>query len=377
MAISRMASVGTPVSPDEKVAVLAQLELIIASPAFRNSKRYPSFLRHVVERSLAGETGELKERMLGVEVFGRAADYDTNADPIVRVTAGEVRNRIARYYHNPGHEAEIRIELPSGSYIPEFQFPPPAAAAESAPAPRSKKSPWRLAFTALLAAGWLVAAFIWWRPWAHFGSYERFWRPFVNADSTVTICLARTLNGRDIGWPDVSAAVNIASLVEKEGGRYQLRRDDAVSFEDLSRAPAILIGAFNDVWTIRLSENLRFEPRQEGSLRWILDRNNPNSRAWSREAVAPGSLPSGSTHDYAVISRLIRARSDQPTLTIAGLSGYGTGVAGELASERSFPDLVAGKAPPGWEKKNLQVVIETEIIDNHTGPPRILAVHVW
>ena len=72
-----------------------------------------------------GNVDQLKERTLGIEVFGRELDYDTNIDHIVRSTAGEIRKRIAQYYHEPGHESEIRIDLPSGSYVPEFHWPPP------------------------------------------------------------------------------------------------------------------------------------------------------------------------------------------------------------------------------------------------------------
>src|SRR5580692_1095021 len=88
--------------------LLEQLERLVRSRHFRNSKRYPTFLRFVVEQTLAGKTESLKERTLGVDVFARPSHYDTNEDPIVRVTAGEIRKRIAQYYQEPGHEDELR-----------------------------------------------------------------------------------------------------------------------------------------------------------------------------------------------------------------------------------------------------------------------------
>src|SRR5271165_6009728 len=103
--------------------VKTQLARLLASPLFNHSKHYPSLLRYVVNETLEGRGRHLKERALGVEVFGRGADYDTNADPVVRTSACEVRKRIAQYYHEPGHEHEIRIDLPSGSYIPEYRYP--------------------------------------------------------------------------------------------------------------------------------------------------------------------------------------------------------------------------------------------------------------
>ena len=113
----------TPFSEAEKGAIQQQLEQLLSSPLFHSSKRYPSFLRFVVARVLAGQTDQLKERILGVEIFGRPADYDTNADPIVRVTAAEIRKRIEQYYHDPKHVQEIRFSLPSGSYAPSFPGP--------------------------------------------------------------------------------------------------------------------------------------------------------------------------------------------------------------------------------------------------------------
>src|SRR5258708_29614357 len=79
-------------------------------------------VRYVGEHALSGDSGKLKGRTLGVEVFARDPHYDTNLDPVVRTTAGEIRKRIAQYYHEPGHEGEIRIDLPAGSYLPEFHL---------------------------------------------------------------------------------------------------------------------------------------------------------------------------------------------------------------------------------------------------------------
>ena len=110
-----------PKTSSDRRLVEEELSAILASPHFRNSKRYPNMLRYVVEKSLNGQVDDLKERTLGVEVFGRQPDYDTNADPVVRVSAGEVRKRIAQYYHETVGERKIQIDLPTGSYVPEFR----------------------------------------------------------------------------------------------------------------------------------------------------------------------------------------------------------------------------------------------------------------
>src|SRR5215475_11014974 len=88
----------SPLDEHKRRAVRAQLERILAHPGFRNSRRFPALLRYAVECTLDGRAEQLKERTLGIEVFGRNPDYDTNADHIVRTTASEVRKRISRYY---------------------------------------------------------------------------------------------------------------------------------------------------------------------------------------------------------------------------------------------------------------------------------------
>ena len=115
MLAEQVAESWTPSSEPEKAAVQQQLEKLLATPLFNSSKRYPSFLKYVVTHSLAGQTDQLKERILGVEIFGRPADYDTNTDPIVRVTAAEIRKRIEQYYQDPKHS-------PGNSAVPARRF---------------------------------------------------------------------------------------------------------------------------------------------------------------------------------------------------------------------------------------------------------------
>src|SRR5690348_1453553 len=110
-----------PAECPDSASVLAQMDRILSTPFFQHSKRYPAFLRYVVEQTLRGANDELKERTLGIAVFGRSPDYDTSADPVVRNTASEVRKRLEEYYSGPGHEGELRISLPAGAYVPEFR----------------------------------------------------------------------------------------------------------------------------------------------------------------------------------------------------------------------------------------------------------------
>lgn len=106
----------------DAVAVRAELERVLADPLFSNSKRCTSLLTYIVEKTLDGAE-ELKERNIGTEVFGRAADYDTSQDPPVRIATAEIRKRLILYYNEAGAEQELRIVLPFHSYVAEFSFP--------------------------------------------------------------------------------------------------------------------------------------------------------------------------------------------------------------------------------------------------------------
>jgi hypothetical protein len=122
------------------------MEKVLASAPFRNSRRCQSLLRYVVESNCRGLHESLKERVIGSAVFGRDADYDTNQDAVVRNAAAEVRKRLAQYYLELGHEGELRIELPAGSYVPDYHEPQ-AAPVAMAPVQAPAKQPRWLVFS--------------------------------------------------------------------------------------------------------------------------------------------------------------------------------------------------------------------------------------
>ena len=110
--------------PARKLEVEEQLLRIAKSSAFSASPRCQQLLTYLVRQSIAGSYDLLRERVIGAEVFGRDAAYDTGGDSIVRVRANDVRKRLAQYYDGaPGRDREIRFHLPIGSYVPEFAFP--------------------------------------------------------------------------------------------------------------------------------------------------------------------------------------------------------------------------------------------------------------
>ena len=154
---------------------------IVNGPAFKGSQRSQDFLKYIVESALGGAFEDLRERSIGIALFGKAAAYDTSEDAVVRVTASDVRKRLLQHYGEAGAASNFRIDLPSGSYVPSFRWTNPVAApaseftATSAVEARTVESaepvsvadrsfPWRvvaivaLALQAVTLAWWLVAS---------------------------------------------------------------------------------------------------------------------------------------------------------------------------------------------------------------------------
>lgn len=131
-AIARASKIG-----DRAPLLRAHLIQILESREFKGSRRSQDFLRYAVENALDGTFDRLKERTIGVELFSRRADYNTGEDSIVRVSASDVRRRLHQYYLGADIDSEVQIDLPAGSYIPEFRHIPrgeplPPSAPESA-----------------------------------------------------------------------------------------------------------------------------------------------------------------------------------------------------------------------------------------------------
>jgi hypothetical protein len=118
---SREAEIAKIAQSAEDTASLQQhVSDIVEDKAFKASPRCEKFLRYVINRALSGNFESLKERVIGMELFGRPSHYETGEDAIVRVTASDVRRRLAQYYSRYGTTAKFHIALPAGSYIPDI-----------------------------------------------------------------------------------------------------------------------------------------------------------------------------------------------------------------------------------------------------------------
>src|SRR3954454_5261836 len=123
-------------SKSREQEVRAELTRLLESPAFRTSKRCREFLEYIIEHTISGPAGALKERSIGVELFQLSQDFDTGQHTIVRVTANEVRKKLAQHYQaENGTYPPVRIDLPPGSSPAAFGWGEPAIEAPAAEMP--------------------------------------------------------------------------------------------------------------------------------------------------------------------------------------------------------------------------------------------------
>ncbi len=389
--MSRQVHLDTP-------SVRAHLDRVLASAAFRNSKRSQEFLRYVVEQRLAGRHDELKERSIGMEVFHRPASYDPSEDSIVRVNANDVRKRLAQYYMDS--DSEMRIELPPGSYVPEFKLPEstrPESLAPHQPGGRRFSRNLVISAVALLALASLFSLILRGRI-SRKTALEQFWAPVSSGPGTPVILVGtgpavilppgkqlfnvaeiQELPNVNLAVGGVLAAFAIAGQLQRMGRLCQLRPGTQLSLEEMQTRPVIAIGVFDNPWTLQLNRDVRFVFQDHADRTpqeyVIADREQP-AREWKVVGTDP-QFPWKVDIDYAVVTRLIDTTTHQVFVSAGGVTHLGTQAAGEFLATQSYWEKLAAQAPADWSRKNLQVVLQVRVVDNTAKPPVVVATHFW
>jgi hypothetical protein len=410
---------GVQFGPDPAL-VREQLRRLVAHPLFTNSKRYPVLLTYAVEQTLLGNASELKERTIGIEAFGREPIYDVNLDPVVRTAAAEVRKRLSQYYYNPDHAGELVIELPIGSYVPTFRESTASQmgfAAEPLVVEKTESLPKDSVFQSstdakaeqahsrLVTRSWipiaialLVAALIGFSVGrvrlpsqaavaGEPSNMSRFWQPITATSSRVTYCLGAPTDAVDIQsrtfpvseggslntYDVITLARSLVPLVPKNGQFRVLSASDT-GFAQLREGPFVLIGAFDNPWTMRITQDLPMGFEYDNHVRQVVDRKSTPKKIWTLQWQVPGK---SLARDYAIVARLHDTVTGEPVIILAGILGEGTEAASEVASNPAYLDAMLQKAPKNWDQLNLEAVIEANVIDGHPGPPTVIAVETW
>jgi len=418
------------VSPEE---IEQQLTRMVDSRHFCHSNRYPVLLKYLVEQSVAGNARNFKERTLGIEVFHRSPDYDTNDDPVVRVTAAEVRKRIAQYYQEPEHRDEVRIEIPIGSYAPRFSRPAPnyapvAAEVPDAPLPhqerphevashgaeipaiefnasRRPRHTWLIAAACLcvgVAVPLIIArALTFYTAW-HEHAVRSFWSSMTGTQAPVVVVIGDHTIGaqgnalranqgsaispsedvlqlmnehEQVTIHDVGSLLKIMTYLVRHDRGYSLLGAGSANIEDLRNNPVVLFAGLDNRWTMRLTEHLRyrFVDSDDDSTGTIVDSQNL-SHHWQVDFKVPyKSMPV----DYAIVARYFDPLIEQPVIIAAGLGENGTVSASEFITSERFIEDMDKLAPKGWQNGNVEIVLECPVIDGQAAPPHIIASQFW
>ena len=394
----------------EQAAVLNETANMLAAPAFRGSKRCQSLLRHLVDRTLAGDRDAIKERTLGMDVFSRSPDYDTSHDPIVRVTANDIRKRLGQYYQEPSAQPAVRIRLLPGTYVLQFDFdqsPQPTATTqpqipEHAPVPALPRLRKRWIQASVAAAVLLGLGFLASRADVFQSRGYLVWKPLLNSPKPMTLSIsdagvlvnadiradarwriiADTINWREAPGAspsthppttplaDADVAHKVTGWLAIHGRRTSLRPSSAVNLRDFRQGPMVLIGAFNP-WALIMLSGLRYSIRVDPvtHAKWIQDFRDPGKRDWSTD----GNLDHPD-RDYAVVSRFVDTETGEWILAMGGLWPYGTEAAADLLTDDVFLKSIPGNL---GSKGNFQIVLTTSVINGNAGPPRVLATYTW
>ena len=433
-AIAEEKGTWSPRTEEDKELVRRQMNRLLETSHFRNSRRYPALLRFIVEETLEGRGEFLKERLLGVHVFDRPANYDTASDPIVRVTIAEIRKRIAQYYHEPAHQAEMRIELSVGHYAPEFhphveaaevsapwvapatnagEKQPAAAPAPAETLPAERAGRWlrlrKYVVGSMTIAALAVGAAIAWNQ-MHPSALSEFWQPLFATRRTIMFCLptagvmvqgstpfaadgslkvAPTPGalmapnhdnsfldhenmGENVVFSDVLATLKIANFFAVQNHESRSRLSTMMTLDDLRQGPGVLIGGLDNDWTLRALANLRYRFfGDEQREFWIMDAKHPEQRDWELKLDTSYAAVQ---HDFAIIARVHDDNTGQMEVIVAGIGMSATAAAGAFLVDPRQLEELRRRVGPGFRDHDFEAVLSTDVVNGIAGTPKIIAV---
>jgi hypothetical protein len=411
-----------------------ELQVVLASRAFRQSRGLTKLLRYVCSKALVDDAETITEYTIAVDVLGKPQDFKESKDANVRVELHRLRKRLAEYYEQEGAHHSIRIVIPAGQYTPQFlvcdhpgahnavsreqaledhvgapvtpalletESPPQDPCVLHSSTPTALPQPSHVMRKKLWGAVGLVAvlvlvlASIQMRPG---DPLDSFWRPVFSSPNPILLCFgnveggqrSRTRTGAVEGLtlldyhgsasemmlvPDAITVSRFTGLLQSKGKRYRLASQSEATFADLQYGPAVLIGLANNDWTERLVGKLRFTLERRPPGRLVLrDSNNPSREDWAVDYRMPYLSV---TRDYALVVRVLDPKTEQMVVTAAGLSVFGTLAAGEFLTMPDAFRKIRDVAPQGWQQKNFELVLSTDVIRGKSGHPNIVAAHFW
>jgi hypothetical protein len=437
----KVASVHTSVAPSISLfEKREELRRVLESKFLANSPKKTRFLEFVSEQAFLGNGDKLNEYLIGVEVYDRGVDFNPQKDPIVRVQAHEIRRLLNKYYEEDGRAGLIRLDLPSGHYVPVFRrSTSDEAAAEAPPAPEGVKAhvPNRLHVSVTLILGALcvvLASLLFPNSWksgqaaqprAQLTSLpdgiEWFWRPFLppaeaplitipnhpllraahDGDSSQTLAEGHeipkaslpefrdTIHFRELkrflfvpsltdftSVGETLGVVNLCKMFASVGQGCRVQPSRLVNFEEIKGDNAILLGG-NQSWSGRVFLNAQGFHFQSGL---ILNRN---PQPGEKEVYKPefDSVTNQLTRDYAVVLMMPNERKEKRVLLIYGIYTQGSQAAIEyLTNPERMAELRKLLLELAPDHKTIppyfQVLLTTTVENSVPGKSSLVALRI-
>jgi hypothetical protein len=413
--------------------VRAHLQEVVESRALRGSKRSQEFLKFIVDRALDGRFDALKERIIGVELFDRNPTYDTAEDAIVRVTACELRRRLTQFYSDAELHSEFRIDLPAGSYIPEFRRIAPAPERPEPVVPVEVQTivaaPRRRISNRLLMAGGVAvllacAALVLGQhstsasttsralPWSavlqpnrqthvvfcdpeivvtqrlmnysvSLSDYanQRYWPPLETQPAAVQNTMQSVpFKGVSVAAVDAAMTARISNLVAPgSGNRIETHPARSLRLADFkSEDSFILFGSpRSNPWVALFQDQLdfRFQFDDAAKAEFILNQRPKDGEAPRYVPTAQGW---GTGDAYAIVALVDNPNQKGQVLILAGSNAEATEAAGKLVtnSEALGETLKSHGIPPGGPVRHFEILLRVSTMAGSSNTFDVIACHL-
>ena len=408
------------------------------SAHFVNAPKKSRFLEFVSEQTLLGNSEKLNEFLIGIEVYGRGAEFNPQQDPIVRVQAHEIRRALKKYYEEEGSTSLCRIELPAGHYVPVFSKVGPHEEASltsrmGMPLAASQRR-WRWSHAVILglAVACAVLSILLIRERATARQAQKtlpgfpeelewFWKPFLppadppiivipnhpmlraahNGDTAQTLAHAYEIPKqklpefrdtihfhelkRFLFVPDTTdftavgetlGLLDFFELFARAGQKFHLQQSRLINFEEIKESNAILLGG-NQSWSGRVFLNPAGFLFQAG----VILNNHPlpgEKRLYRPEFDA---VTNQLIRDYALILMLPNEKKDNRILLVYGIYTQGSQAAIEyITSAEKMPELrkalVAISPDHRTPPLYFQALLETTVENSVPGKVSLVAVRL-
>jgi len=179
---------------------------------------------------------------------------------------------------------------------------------------------------------------------------------------------------------DAIAMSNISGYLRTERKPYNIDYESVTTYGYLQKGPVILLGAFDNDWTIHITRAMRyyFTENQDG-YQWIADQKSPEARLGMhlKDSPRPQDFARVPRQDYALVGRLIDTETKQPIIVVAGISASSTLAASKYITDPKLLSDFLKSAPRNWQNKNIELVLSTDVIQNQPGPAHVMASAFW